>query len=200
MDLRGQLEARKNSLRATKTIITNETGEQYEIVDGVSRKLNVRVSPFVVDVKPDMQMAKIVDGLYLSSQDPVTSEELLKTHTIRHILSLGVEPFVKYEGIEYDFVDFLDLPEFDISSAIKECLRVIDRCIGDNVLVHCNAGVSRSATIVIAYLMAREGLTFEESYDKVKSARSCIKPNAGFVRQLRIMSRLKDTLKSKPDQ
>lgn len=52
------------------------------------------------------------------------------------------------------------------------------------VLVHCNAGVSRSSSIVMAYLMWREGLLFDEAYRQVKLARPSSRPNSGFYRQL----------------
>jgi protein-tyrosine phosphatase len=55
---------------------------------------------------------------------------------------------------------------------------------GKRVLVHCYAGVSRSTSIVIGYLMYRFGMTFTEAYDHVKSNRREINPNIGFVYQL----------------
>ena len=52
------------------------------------------------------------------------------------------------------------------------------------VLVHCNAGVSRAPSIVIGYLMLREGLPFEDAYGQVKVARPSVCPNPGFYQQL----------------
>lgn len=52
------------------------------------------------------------------------------------------------------------------------------------VLLHCNAGVSRSASIAIAYLMAKEKIPFEDAFNRVRSARPSIRPNAGFLVQL----------------
>lgn len=52
------------------------------------------------------------------------------------------------------------------------------------VLVHCNAGVSRSSSIAIGYLMWREELSFEDAYSQVKMARPSIHPNRGFHQQL----------------
>ncbi|XP_043272241.1 dual specificity protein phosphatase 19-like [Venturia canescens] len=197
MDLLSQIEARKKKLKATTTILTNEAGERYEIYDGVERKLKEKRLPFVVDEKPDMQIARITEGLFLSSQDPVTNEESLKNHCIRHVLSLGIKVPVELDGIKYHFVDFLDLPEFEISTVIPECLRIIHECKRDNILVHCNAGVSRSATIVIAYLMATENFKYEEAYERVKSLRTCIRPNDGFVKQLQSILNLKSMLSEK---
>lgn len=49
-----------------------------------------------------------------------------------------------------------------------------------SVLVHCAAGVSRSASIVIAYLMRNNGMNYTEAYALVKNKRFVICPNHGF--------------------
>ncbi len=57
---------------------------------------------------------------------------------------------------------------------------------GGRVLVHCSQGVSRSVTLVIAYLMWRHGQCFEEAFAAVKAARGVANPNIGFVCQVRL--------------
>ena len=51
-------------------------------------------------------------------------------------------------------------------------------------LVHCFAGISRSATLVIAYLVHELGYTLRQAHDFVRSKRPCIQPNIGFWKQL----------------
>ncbi|CAD8086968.1 unnamed protein product [Paramecium primaurelia] len=53
-----------------------------------------------------------------------------------------------------------------------------------SVLVHCMAGISRSATCVIAYLMYQNKWVFEKTLKFVKSKRPCVNPNEGFKKQL----------------
>lgn len=55
---------------------------------------------------------------------------------------------------------------------------------GGCVLVHCFAGVSRSATIVIAYLMQEFGMGYTEATQYVRKQRYFINPNEGFKKQL----------------
>ena len=70
---------------------------------------------------------------------------------------------------------------------IKETKDFIDRCFagGGKVLVHCNDGMSRSASLVIAYLMQKYGLDFKKALNHVQSRRFCVQPNDGFEQQLR---------------
>jgi atypical dual specificity phosphatase len=54
-----------------------------------------------------------------------------------------------------------------------------------NVMVHCLAGVSRSVSLVIAYLIKHCGKSYSEAYSLLKSKRRVIQPNSGFVAQLK---------------
>lgn len=71
-----------------------------------------------------------------------------------------------------------------ISAHFKECIDFIDSIDGP-VLIHCWAGISRSATIVVAYLMTKREMKFKEAIEFVKERRSFICPNDGFIDQLR---------------
>lgn len=52
------------------------------------------------------------------------------------------------------------------------------------MFVHCRAGVSRSATVCIAYIMKQMEYDLTNAYDFVKTKRPCISPNLHFMGQL----------------
>ncbi|XP_057320255.1 dual specificity protein phosphatase 19 [Microplitis mediator] len=184
MDFQSLIENRKKILKPTTTVVTNTSGEKYEISDGVVRNLGIKVTPFVVDNKPNLKIDLIIPGLFISSQDPVYNLDILESHGIKNILSLGINPEVKFPDINYYYVDILDLPEFDLFKVLNECIKIIHENISENILVHCNAGVSRSPTIVLGYLMACKKLSYTQAYDFVKNIRY-IRPNDGFVNKLK---------------
>ena len=74
----------------------------------------------------------------------------------------------------------------ELNSQIDNGIAFIDRArkANSSILVHCVQGISRSSTIVIAYLMKRENMTLKDAYSHVKSRRSIIRPNQGFLRCL----------------
>ena len=88
-------------------------------------------------------------------------------------------------GIKYLGLEIMDVPHAKISVHFHAAADFIDDAIrsGGKVLVHCLMGLSRSATIAIAYLMIKRGLTVEDALKKVRKARG-IRPNDGFLRQL----------------
>lgn len=92
------------------------------------------------------------------------------------------------DKLQYLTLDWDDLPEQAIlPSFINICRWIVDALTADpshRVLVHCLAGVSRSASIVVAYLMKTEGLTSARALAEVQAVRCVANPNTGFRKQL----------------
>ena len=77
-----------------------------------------------------------------------------------------------------------------IPSLISVFLSVLDSAVNSQsgVLIHCFAGVSRSATVTIAYLMRRRCMSFDNAHSLVSEKRTGISPNIHFLMQLKEMS------------
>lgn len=56
--------------------------------------------------------------------------------------------------------------------------------------MHCQLGQSRSGAIIVAYVMRKESLSYDEALAKVKKGRSVVKPNPGFMRQLKLWAEM----------
>jgi protein-tyrosine phosphatase len=56
---------------------------------------------------------------------------------------------------------------------------------GEGVLVHCAFGVSRSSTLVIAFLMRKLKIGYLEAFSYVRRKRPVVRPNPGFQEQLK---------------
>ncbi|XP_048195057.1 dual specificity protein phosphatase 13 isoform X1 [Perognathus longimembris pacificus] len=91
---------------------------------------------------------------------------------------------LEYYGIEADDNPFFDLSVYFLPAA--QHIRTALSSPRGRVLVHCAMGVSRSATIVLAFLMICENMTLVEAIQTVQAHRD-ICPNSGFLRQLQVL-------------
>ncbi|XP_052235802.1 dual specificity protein phosphatase 12-like isoform X2 [Dreissena polymorpha] len=145
-------------------------------------------------------LTKIVDSLYLGDFTAGTDTELLKEHGITHILTVDMTQHYLpcNPGTEdHMFVNCMDLPSADLLSRFDECFKFVDNALkspGNRLLIHCFAGVSRSATVMIAYLMYRDGMCLDEAYGTVKEMRPIIKPNPGFMEQLELFEQMESKI------
>lgn len=199
MSFLDELKLKKRNLNKVDTVITQVDGRKFietttTTNSGEQRTVTVSTKPaqygYVVDLKPDNIPVKIFNSIYLGSQDCCCDLKTLIDHNITSVLSVGIDAPIKFNDITYKFVQCLDLPETNLidDGLLTECVDfLIDATKKqyNNVLVHCNAGVSRSASIVIGYLILVEHFTYLDAYQIVKRARNCIQPNSGFERQLK---------------
>ncbi|XP_008404147.1 dual specificity protein phosphatase 22-A [Poecilia reticulata] len=131
-------------------------------------------------------MNKVVDGLYLGNIRDSENREGLSKNGITHILSVYNNAKPVHEDITYLCIHAADASSQNLLQHFKECIGFIHQCRldGGACLVHCLAGVSRSTTMVVAYLMTVTHYSWEECLTAVKAVRSFVGPNYGFQEQL----------------
>lgn len=132
----------------------------------------------------------IVDGLYLGSQ--CDDEEALGRHGITHILTVARDhPPLFPRRFEYLCVAVADTKDEKLNALFDTCHSYINEALYNSgrVFVHCAAGISRSATIVLSYLLKmypERYATVDAAIAFVREKRPIIAPNPGFVRQLEV--------------
>ena len=78
------------------------------------------------------------------------------------------------------------MEHFDLEDYFDEATKFLhDSLSVTNTLVHCMAGISRSTTLLIAYLIRYRGMKSDDALNLVRSRRSIVNPNPGFWSQLK---------------
>lgn len=146
------------------------------------------------------QPSRILGNLFLGSKDSAKSIDILKKNQIKYILNCtptrnddpeaGVPNFFekdRFSGLTYKRIPIFDNKGEDLVPHFDAAFRFIDEgSHRGNVLVHCHKGISRSVSFVIAYLIRKNGFTYDEALQYVKSIRPFVQPNEAFERQLRL--------------
>ncbi|EPT02983.1 phosphatases II, partial [Fomitopsis schrenkii] len=132
----------------------------------------------------------IIPRLYLSNLFTARDGIQLKHLGITHVLSvMEEEPKVPQDmGLQTLHVPIRDEVGADLLAYLEDTTEWIKVALTENdtnkVLVHCLVGMSRSATVVCAYVLATTNLSPSETIDFVVSRRCVVAPNTGFRKQL----------------
>ncbi|KAK2827389.1 hypothetical protein Q7C36_018315 [Tachysurus vachellii] len=130
---------------------------------------------------------EILPFLFLGSAFHASKKDMLDGMGISALLNVSSNCPNHFEGVyQYKCIPVEDNHKEDISSWFTEAIDFIDSVKDSNgrVLVHCQAGISRSATICLAYLMKKKRVCLDEAFEFVKQRRSIISPNFSFMGQL----------------
>ncbi|XP_053127575.1 dual specificity protein phosphatase 22-A-like isoform X3 [Hemicordylus capensis] len=134
----------------------------------------------------ELGSCQVVDGLYLGNIRDAEDRENLAKNGITHILSVHSNAKPVLEDMTYLCISASDSSNQNLMQHFKECIRFVHECRlhKGGCLIHCLAGVSRSTTILVAYLMTVTKLGWEECLAATKAVRSYVSPNFGFQQQL----------------
>jgi hypothetical protein len=126
----------------------------------------------------------IIDNIYLGSAFNAASYYTLINLNIKKIINVTQEisPYFNND-FEYKIYKLYDNNNDNISDYLEDSYNYITNTT-DNILIHCYMGSSRSATIVIYYLMKKYNMTLDNSINFVKEKRNIINLTKKFKNEL----------------
>jgi dual specificity phosphatase 12 len=137
-------------------------------------------------------ISEVLDGkLWIGTIVAAQDLDILNDHRITHVVSFtqfGEQANFHKDRIKYHTVLIHDLASSNIGQFLTDAVSFIQSALSNpayRVLVHCNQGRSRSATIVAAYLISTgKCSSAQDAFRFLKIRRPCVNPNHGFQRQL----------------
>lgn len=127
-------------------------------------------------------------GLYIGTAADLNDREALVEAGVTCVLTVdSVDPQLPSDcGFCTKWLNVLDEACSDLLSHLHDCYLFIQAAVdrGGAALVHCQAGRSRSAAVVTAFLMKKYQLGFTEAYDRLRRLKPDVQANPGFEEQL----------------
>ncbi len=143
---------------------------------------------------------KITPHLWLGDRDSIT--EKVSPHVKVIVTAITKEEVARYgiaetmrerqaAGVEWHWIEVDDDEKEPLETHFQRVHQILEEAEkADKVaLVHCAAGISRSATLVIAHLMLQNKWTYKQAFEYVRKCRPIITPNDGFVLALKALQR-----------
>jgi len=135
-------------------------------------------------------VSQVRDYLYIGAYRDATNKDLLNQLGITRIINVTKDCTNEFESDErfhYLRLCVSDTWNQQLQEKFPTAFAFIDEARRNNerVLVHCKAGVSRSAAFVIGYLMYSEHLSLDAAHGAVRNKREIISPNLDFMGELK---------------
>ncbi len=143
---------------------------------------------------PSDKSDEVITRVFVGDIRASVDYEALRTNMISHVLNVTNFPLdtvtmANYEKLNIRFAQVMmeDSPYFDLRKNIFAAVSTVRSALDDDgrILVHCTAGISRSATVVAAYMIEHLEYSAESALRRLKSKRPGVFPNSGFVAFLR---------------
>lgn len=132
---------------------------------------------------------RVMDNLYIGNMIAARSKDILKAYNIKHIIQVSNDFQPPYaDTYHYLWINVPDDLNTNLYEFFDGTYNFIEKYLKkyEPVLIHCAAGVSRSGTILIAYLMKKFAISYKDALEMARYVRPCINPNESFVHQLKI--------------
>jgi len=150
--------------------------------------------PIVFLINGDKKkISRIEKNIFVSGTNAINIENL-KRFGITKLLNCATkeeEEFVKKKLLGYSYeiktLNIKDHGDSDFAGCIDEAIKYIKANVKYGILIFCQAGISRSPSIAMAYYISCHHLSFDEAFQKLIGARTCTDPNISFLVYLKKM-------------
>ena len=134
----------------------------------------------------------IIDNIYLGNAYNACDTTFLNNNNIKNIINVTREiPNWYPEKYRYLKIPVRDTRDSFLDNYYRECYDfIINSPKKTNIFIHCYMGSSRSASIVVYYIMKRHNKTFTEALEHIKSCRSNININTNFSDEIKFLEKL----------
>lgn len=146
-------------------------------------------SPYLEYSMKDVSVISSITSSIFIGSDNFTEEDL-KKNNISHIINISCNEDIQYDRITSWFIYLPDGGYTYNERSIDDYFPLVNEFIQNvinndgNVLVHCHMGISRSATLVIAYMIKTLNKSYEEVVKIVCDKRPVVDPCLVFVYKL----------------
>ena len=135
----------------------------------------------------------VLPNIFIGNAAASKDLQFFKTYKVTHVINLTEKESNYFENhdsinnVKYLHIALSDTCSTNISYHFSQTNKFISMCMSDNkhvLLIHCKCGVSRSSTILLAWLVGVKKLTVSNALSQIKCKRRRIRPNVGFFLQL----------------
>jgi len=178
-----------NSLYHDSVLTIRNVTVEPKLEQNKFKLTEISSAPAIIPSHSDA-LIQITDYLFLSGSEAADNYEELTKNGVKYVINTATELRNSFEeyGITYMRLDLVDNPSQKLCEVkvFQAAFNFIDKARKENakVLVHCRGGRSRSATIIISYLMKVNNWTLQDAYKYVQSKSPKVSPNLGFIGQL----------------
>ncbi|CAO1326780.1 unnamed protein product [Diamesa hyperborea] len=134
-------------------------------------------------------ISEVLPSLYLCGACAIVRPETLEKLNVKFLVNATVElpdtplPDERPNYLRVPIKDTKDANLIEYFDQVADLIEETRQADGKS-LVHCVAGVSRSVSLILAYLMKYADMSLKNAFHHVRSVRPQVRPNVGFFKQL----------------
>jgi predicted protein tyrosine phosphatase len=145
---------------------------------------------------------QVDSNIFIGNANSARDSNFIKSQGITNIINCAKElpnflegdPTLHYLKLGLDDGVDQTSPDDDLYRVVEGAYRYISIVLKNKpeskFLIHCQAGISRSASVTIYYLMRKEGIDYDTALNQLRDIRPIVSPNRWFEKQLRDMNLL----------